>query len=288
MHILKSLYFDFVNLFTTGSSEPSLEVKRVNLNEGVAVPCPDSVKVAESQHKPALAVPMQNPVFANPSTALGVALIDPALRQSFAGASKNLGQALTPMGESPAHRDLPNSDLVVTALEQSALARPSYTHVLAIRENQLGSDHPDVDESLHNLGKLLLDQALYSRAEPVFKRSLAIRERVLGPNHLEVAESLHYLGKLYINQGLYSMAEPLFHRSLAIRERVLGAVHPSVAESLGKLAAVCAATGRYDQAVSLYSRSLAIYEKSIDLNRPLWEKTSENLALLRRFISQNT
>ena len=168
--------------------------------------------------------------------------------------------------------------------EKSALALSSYIRVLASKEKKLGSDHPDVDESLHNLGRLFFDKASYSRAEPVFKRSLAIRERVLGPSHLGVAESLHYLGKLYLIQGLFSMAEPLFQRSLAIREQILGPVHADVADSLGKLAAVFAATGRYDQATLLYSRSLAIYEKSIDLNRPLWEKTSENLALLRRFL----
>jgi len=253
MHTLKALFSNLVSLLSSGSPEPG----------------PEKAGNTVQVYQPALTV--SHSAHGDLTVPAGLATVATALEKCMQG---RLIYA----------RATDTALKLKSFSEQHAVERPIFARVLAIRGKKLGSDHPDVDQSLHNLGKLLLENALYSRAEPVFKRSLAIRERVLGPNHLEVAESLHYLGKLYLNQGLYSMAEPLFHRSLAIRERMLGLVHSGVADSLGKLAAVYAATGRYEQAVSLYSRSLAIYEKSIDLNRPLWEKTSENLALLRRFL----
>ncbi len=279
MQTLKALFFDFLNLLTSGSSESDSGVKQASLNEDAVTPCPCG------QNELA----QQTGVIQNDSVISNCEQVCVHHFESHPGQTEKAVQlrSLTLPASHPGHRVLLNSGLVDAALEQCAQARPLYTLTLAIREKILGADHPDVDESLHNLGKFFFDKAMYSRAEPVFKRSLAIRERVLGPSHLGVAESLRYLGMLYLNKGLYSLAEPPFQRSLAIREQVLGPDHPDVAESLGKLAAVFAATGRYDQAVLLYSRSLAIYEKSIDLNRPLWQLTCENLALLRGFPGQN-
>jgi tetratricopeptide (TPR) repeat protein len=51
---------------------------------------------------------------------------------------------------------------------------------LAIREKVLGPEHPDVAQSLNNLGELYRIQGRYAEAEPLLKRALAIRERVLG------------------------------------------------------------------------------------------------------------
>ena len=53
---------------------------------------------------------------------------------------------------------------------------PSYRLSLAIRESQLGADHPDTAASLNDLAGLYYAQGRYSEAEPLLKRSLAIRE----------------------------------------------------------------------------------------------------------------
>jgi len=54
---------------------------------------------------------------------------------------------------------------------------------LAIREQALGPDHPDVAVSLNNLAVLLRAQGDDTGARPLFERALAIRERALGPDH---------------------------------------------------------------------------------------------------------
>jgi tetratricopeptide (TPR) repeat protein len=117
-------------------------------------------------------------------------------------------------------------------------AQPSYERALALGEQALGSEHPEVATSLRNLATLYYTQGRYAEAEPLYQRALAIWEQGQGPQHPQVATSLNYLALLYQAQGRYAEAEPLHQRALALREQALGPQHPQVAESLNNLAVV--------------------------------------------------
>src|SRR5215831_13454379 len=67
-----------------------------------------------------------------------------------------------------------------------AEAIPLAERSLAIRESELGPNHPDVAVSLHLLGRARMEAAVYAQAKPVFERALAIREAALGPRHPDV------------------------------------------------------------------------------------------------------
>jgi len=58
-----------------------------------------------------------------------------------------------------------------------------FKRALAIREQQLGAQHPDTAGSLNNLAGLYFNQNKYEQAEPLFQRALAIDEHALGPQH---------------------------------------------------------------------------------------------------------
>ncbi|KAF0112766.1 MAG: Tfp pilus assembly protein PilF [Rhodospirillaceae bacterium] len=139
--------------------------------------------------------------------------------------------------------------------EAISLARRS----LALREKILGTEHPDVAQSLNNLAELYRVQGLYPQAEPLSKRSLAIKEKTLGPEHLGVAISLNNLAALYRAQGFYPQAEPLYKRSLAIREKALGPEHPDVAGSLNNLALLYNNQNRQDDALTHIRRATAMH-----------------------------
>jgi tetratricopeptide (TPR) repeat protein len=64
-----------------------------------------------------------------------------------------------------------------------AEAEPLLQRALAIREQQLGPDHPDTATSLNNLAGLYQDQGRYAEAEPLFQQALAICEQQLGASH---------------------------------------------------------------------------------------------------------
>ena len=106
-------------------------------------------------------------------------------------------------------------------------AETAVARALALREQALGPDHPDVATALNNLAALYDAQGRYAEAEPLYLRSLGIREQALGPDHPDVAAALNDLALLYDDQGRYAEAEPLYRRSLGIRGTGPGAGPPT-------------------------------------------------------------
>ncbi len=150
--------------------------------------------------------------------------------------------------------------------------------ILAIRENAIGRDHPDLATSLNALAFLYTNVGRHADAEPLYQRSLAIYERAFGRDHPDVAMTLSNLGRLYSEWGRYADAEPFFQRSLLLREKALGREHPGVAQPLNDLALLYHNQGRYAEAEPLYQRSLALREKALGRDHPDVAQSLHNLA----------
>jgi tetratricopeptide (TPR) repeat protein len=159
-------------------------------------------------------------------------------------------------------------------------AEPLYLQALAIGEQQLGKDHPDVATRLNNLAGHYESQGRYEEAEPLYLQALAISEQQLGKDHPDVAIRLNNLACLYQSQGRYEEAEPLFVRALAIGEQQLGKDHFDVAIRLNNLAYLYQSQGRYEEAEPLFVRALAIGEQQLGKDHPTVASTLNNLALL--------
>jgi tetratricopeptide (TPR) repeat protein len=77
--------------------------------------------------------------------------------------------------------------------------------VLAMREQLLGPDHPDVATVLNSFGSLYEQVGRYADAEQFYKRMLAIREKALSPDHPDyflVAQSLNNLARSTIAKAI--------------------------------------------------------------------------------------
>ena len=98
-----------------------------------------------------------------------------------------------------------------------AEAEPLYQRALHLREQQLGSTHPDVASSLNGLANLYREQGKFKEAELLYQRTLRIWEQQLGPRHPRVAYPLYGLAELYRVQGKHAEAEPLYQQALRIR-----------------------------------------------------------------------
>jgi len=72
---------------------------------------------------------------------------------------------------------------------------------LVIREQVLGSEHPETATTISNLATLYQAQDRYEEAKSLYQRALAIRERVLGPEHTDSAQSLNNLPVDYDGLG---------------------------------------------------------------------------------------
>lgn len=153
---------------------------------------------------------------------------------------------------------------------------------VAIREQVLGPDHPDIARSLNNLGIVLSDKGDYAGARSAYERALAIRERHLGPGHPDVGRSLNNLGLVFLQEGSYAEAQSCFERSLAITETVLGPEHADVAPALINLGSLLGEIGDYARARPLYDRAVAIREKALGPGHPYVAMSLNTLAELLR------
>ena len=172
-------------------------------------------------------------------------------------------------------------DTIGTVYEELGLyedASVPLKEALSTREGLLGSDHPDVAQSLDHLAGVYLSQGKYEEAEPLFRRSLEIRETVLGPEHPDVAGSLNNLALVYDHQGKYAEAEQLHLRSIEIREKAFGPDHPNIASALDNLAILYDDQGRYEEAETLFLRSLEIDEKALGTDHPDVATSLDHLA----------
>jgi tetratricopeptide (TPR) repeat protein len=149
-----------------------------------------------------------------------------------------------------------------------------------IRENVLGTNHPDVAKTLNNLGVLREFQGRYVEAENLFVHALQIREHMLETDDPYLALSLNRLGSVYLKQKRYSEAEVLIKRALVIREKTLGKAHPDVAKSLGKLGIVYLDQNLYSEAEESFRRTLDIQVKSLGAEHPYVAASLHNLGMV--------
>jgi tetratricopeptide (TPR) repeat protein len=151
--------------------------------------------------------------------------------------------------------------------------------VVALREKELGPDHPDIVWVLMQLAELYREQGRLADAEVLYRRSLAIRENAFGADHLRVGQSLGDLGALYIVQGRYADAETLLSRARAILEQT-GPAPPGLPAVLKHLSYLYANRGRVSDAEALLQRALAMRQIAFGPEHQLVAFILNDLALL--------
>ncbi|OLT63265.1 tetratricopeptide repeat protein [Moorena bouillonii PNG] len=159
-------------------------------------------------------------------------------------------------------------------------ALPWLEQGLELTRNRLGSEHPAVATSLHNLASVYENQGRYCEAEPLYVEALEMRKKLLGTQHPSVAISLNNLALVYNYQGRYCKAEPLFVQALEIRNKLYGQEHPRLAISLNNLALVYRYQGRYCEAEPLCVQALEMRRKLYGQEHPDVAISVHNLALL--------
>jgi len=105
---------------------------------------------------------------------------------------------------------------VYEAQQKWVEAEPLYQRTLALQENLLGLEHPDVADNLNNLAIVYKAQGKYSEAEALYTRELAIWENVLGPEHLKVATTMENYASLLRLMNRKDEADLLGARAKAI------------------------------------------------------------------------
>ncbi|MFY9224618.1 MAG: tetratricopeptide repeat protein [Blastocatellia bacterium] len=166
------------------------------------------------------------------------------------------------------------------ALGDYAKAENYLQRSLIVKEQALGTDHPDLAFFYNTLGVLYRVKGEYEKAENCYKQAIIIREKALGAEHLNLAAFYNNLGFLYLSKGELSKAEPLLQKALAIYEKNLGTENLEVANSCNNLGSLYQTKGELSKAEPLFQKALAIYEKVLGENHLLAARVCNNLGLL--------
>ena len=159
-------------------------------------------------------------------------------------------------------------------------AAPILSRAVAIGEQQLGADHPDVVILLNDISRLYLRHGAHAHAEPLLQRLLEIK-RVKGEEHPEVATVLASIASVRQTLGRHDEAEQLWRRVLEIRERTLAPNHIATASALEHLGLSCAARGKLHEALQLLQRALGMREITLGSDHPTLRAVRERIADLQ-------
>jgi tetratricopeptide (TPR) repeat protein/predicted Ser/Thr protein kinase len=154
-------------------------------------------------------------------------------------------------------------------------------NALETRVRVLGQSHPDVAESLNDLGSIEAKLGRQEMAEAKLTRAVELRRASFGPNSREVAQSLHNLADIVANRDLVE-AKSWVEESLRIRVAVLGPRHPDMALSWNLLGWLHAQVKEWEQAAHAHREALDIRLEtfSVDHEHTLASKNQLSAAYL--------
>ena len=136
---------------------------------------------------------------------------------------------------------------------------------LTVRRRVFGASHPEVAESLYELGTLAYYGAGdLERAEATFREVIEMRRTLLGDDDPAVAHALNALGLVLISKAELDAAEPVLREALAINRKQLGNVPEQLGSNLGNLGLLMKQKGDLAAAEAFYGEALAIFRRLFD------------------------
>ena len=152
-------------------------------------------------------------------------------------------------------------------MREYAAARTSYEEALAIDRRALPSGHPDIAETLTNLGNLQRPAGV-SRRRRATRRRWPSDRRALPEGPPDIANSLNNLGNVQCDLREYAAARKSYEEALAIRRRALPKDHPDIAISLTTWGSCRAILRDYAAAKTSHEEALAIRRRALPEGPP--------------------
>jgi len=139
---------------------------------------------------------------------------------------------------------------------------------LAILQQLLPADHPDIATTYNNMARGRALQGNYAGAEELQRKSLSMDLRLRGETHPFISQSRIALARYLIPQGKLQEAQDLTQSALAADRARHADAHPSVAADLAAMAELARARGDTQKALDLSEQALAMFEHTIPPNHP--------------------
>jgi tetratricopeptide (TPR) repeat protein len=149
---------------------------------------------------------------------------------------------------------------VLSEMGASEQALPHQRRALAIYEDVLGPQHPNVAVVLLNLGVTQDKLGQHRAALDSFNRGIEIVKAVQGPEHVNLGYLYNSVATTRKTLGDLEGALAAQQRALAIWEATFGGDHPTVALAQTNLGAMLCDRDQCEQALALHQRALATLE----------------------------
>lgn len=158
-------------------------------------------------------------------------------------------------------------------------AEPLLEETLAQRRRLHRGDHPEVAESLRELGLLKVEQGEYEAGERLLRQALVMRRELFGPAHPQQVQSLADLGGALYWLGRYGEAEEVLREAIDLA-RLQGVETQEHAGALNDLSLVMQFRRQLDEAERLGREALAMRRRLFGEHHPDIGVSFNNLAVL--------
>ncbi len=155
---------------------------------------------------------------------------------------------------------------------------PHLERSVALRQTNLGPEHPDTLASMNNLAVCYQDAGKLDQALPLLEETLKLTKAKLGPHHPDTFGSMNNLAQGYKSAGKLDQALPLMEETLMLSKATLGPDHPNTLKSMSNLAGGYFAVGKLDQALPLLEETLTRRKAKLGPHHPDTLQSINNLA----------
>lgn len=149
----------------------------------------------------------------------------------------------------------------------------------------LGAEHELTGKCAARVGRALLRQGKYQKAEKLFVELVELQKQKLGPAHPATLLNIANMARTYTEQGRLEKAENLFLEVIKIQRQELGPTHRSTLSSMASLASTYYNQRQWKEAEKLLLEVLETYEQELGPAHPDTLDTMHNLALI--YLAQN-
>lgn len=137
-----------------------------------------------------------------------------------------------------------------------------WENALEVRQQALGDSHPDVANTLNNMGIALGRLERFDEAMESLNKALQIRTTIYGKLHLEIAATLHNIANVFQQMKDYNGALRCFEEAKRTQEHLLGEDDVLVARTANAIGHLNYECQHFQEACKAYNEARSVFSRA--------------------------
>lgn len=161
-------------------------------------------------------------------------------------------------------------------------AESCLTRTIAIRQKELGDQHPETIKARHDLALLYDVEGRFTEAEPLYQAAVQIFLERFGSSHIYSATVLHNYGKHWHKRNQLGSAEQFYRDAVSGFESSVGKDNPRTMVALQGLARIYEQIGNLQAAEAAFARVFATRFRMFGREHELTARAERTLCRVRQ------